>query len=120
MTPGKWYFGKLREKLLVFDAGDGAYIREAFFKNGPLAVGRVWILFDPRRQKLIRFADSLGVTNVLRLHPNNVNPLPAPPARNEEIEEAYRIYLRNHPLPKRVRNPKFIRDRAEALNSLTV
>lgn len=99
MKDRTWYAARMSEPLKPFERGEIVYVRRAVFKE-PLAVGPVLILFQVNAEKSTRVAESYG--KVFNLLPNNANPEPAPPEKNERIEAAYTEYREAHPMAKRV------------------
>lgn len=98
MQDKNWYAARLTENLKPFEQGEVVYIRRALFKE-PLAVGEVFILFNPKRMTSIRVAACYG--RVWNLWPSNVCPKPAPTEKNQSIELEYRKYLKRNPIAKR-------------------
>lgn len=96
----QWYAGRMRQDLLGFKQGEMVYYRRAETKR-PLKVGPVFILFRTVNARSIRICESLGIRELLSPWPNGVNPTPAPPSKNEEIEHSYQSYLETHPLAPR-------------------
>lgn len=109
MKRGIWYACTLKHSLLHLKEGT-YYIRLVPF-DPPLAVGTVWVLFNPKRNISLRLSRAVDLEETLSLFPNNVTPMPAPEAKNKEIETQYAAFLRRNPIAKRVPSkPTTLRD----------
>lgn len=97
-----WYVANVRDDLKPFESGELVYVRKAKYRES-LAVGPVVILFQAKISKCLRVAESIGLFSVITLRPNNILPREAPEEENERIETAYRKFLSNNPIAKRVR-----------------
>ena len=96
----QWYACRLVTDFLGFKKGEVVYIRKGVPKL-PLKGGPYFILFRTKKALSCKFFESMGVKEVVSMWPNRVNPIPASPEKNAEIEEAFRMYLIDKPQPKR-------------------
>jgi hypothetical protein len=88
-----WYMGIMKETFLDIPKGFHVVLRRINLKGGDLVGGPTFMIYHTRSNRGFRLFEPLvlDTVRVLGAHPNQ-----------QGIEDAYRIWLADHPLPRRL------------------